>query len=95
MLVLDAFLIAACSGFILQVSQMLSALTQAVPKKGFTMCFAVLGRVGPSHFKNHLVENKLQNSEGWHTPRCPPSMGLGSVEAVRTSPRATVFPWIP
>lgn len=79
---LDAFLIAACSVFMLQVSQMLSAVMQAMPKeKGFTMCFSVLGRVGPSHFKNHLVENKLQNSEGWHTPRCPPSTGLGSVEA--------------
>lgn len=98
MLVLDAFLLAACSGFILQVSQMLSAVTQAMPKlqgeKGFAMCFAVLARVGYSHFRIHLVENKLQKSEGWHPPRCPPCMGLGSVGAVGTDPRAMVFPWV-
>lgn len=96
MLVLDAFLLAACSGFILQVSQMLSAVTQAMPKlqgeKEFTMCFAVLARVDYSHFRIHFVQNKLQKSEGWHPPRYPPSMGLGSVGAVGTDPRAMVFP---
>lgn len=98
---LDAFLIAVCSVFILQVSQMLSAVTQSMPKlqgeKGFTMCFAVLAGVGPrwvTAFQIHLVESKLQKSEGWHTARCPPSMGLGSVGAVCADPRATVFPWV-
>lgn len=50
MLVLDAFLLAACLGFILQVSHMLSAVTQAMPiqgEKGLTMCFVVLAMVGP------------------------------------------------
>lgn len=50
--------------------------------------------MGYRHLKIHLVEKTLQKSEGWHTPRCPPSMGLGSVGAVSTDPRATVFPWV-
>lgn len=50
--------------------------------------------MGYSHFKIHLVQNKLQKPEGRHPPRCLPSTGLGSVGAVGTDPRAMVPPWV-
>lgn len=96
MLVLDAFLLAACSGFILRVSQMLRAVTQAMPKlqreKGFTMCFAVLARVGCSHFRIHLVQNKLQKSEGWHLLGVLPAWDWDLLEQWVQIPEPWCFP---
>ena len=74
MLVLDAFLIATCSGFILQTAASVpdaecchTRYAKASEGEGSTMCFAVPARVGPrwvtAILKCHLVESKLERSE--------------------------------
>lgn len=73
---LDAFLIATCSGFIFQTAASapdaecchISYAKASGGREGSIMCLAVLARVGPRWFtaipKFHLAEIKLQESEG-------------------------------